>query len=175
VTWVVPPAPHRDDPAQTLDERGTLNAFLEFHRLTFSRKLEGLTLEQLRIRAAPSTMSLLGLVRHLADVERGWWRGGVAGETVWPNYYSPEDPDGDFDNVDDVDTEDAVSALADLAEQQERARAIVAAHSLEDTFEHRRQGTTSVRWTLVHLVEEYARHNGHADLLRERIDGSVGE
>lgn len=173
VTWTAPAAPQRAEPPYLGDERAVLEGFLEYHRVTFARKLEGLTAEQLRRRRVePSSMSLLGLARHLGDVERGWWRGGVAGEVTAPAYYSGTNPDGDFDDVDDADP---AADLAYLVQQQELARAVLAAHSLEDTFEHRRQGTTSVRWVLAHLVEEYARHNGHADLLRERLDGATGE
>ncbi|WP_432563498.1 DinB family protein [Kineococcus sp. SYSU DK003] len=173
MTFTVPAAPEREEAPYVGDERATLEGFLDYHRATFARKVEGLTAEQLRLRSVePSSMSLLGMVRHLADVERGWWQGGVAGEDVAPRYWSEADPDGDFDDVDDADP--AVD-LAELATQQDLARAVLAAHSLDDTFEHSRQGTTSVRWVLVHLVEEYARHNGHADLLRERIDGATGE
>ncbi|WP_245885222.1 DinB family protein [Kineococcus rhizosphaerae] len=173
MSFTVPPAPPRAEAPYVADERATLAGFLDYHRTTFAQKVAGLSTEQLRRRSVePSSMSLLGMVRHLADVERGWWQAGVAGEDVAPRYYDDTNPDGDFDDVDDADP--AVD-LAELATQQDLARAVLAAHSLDDTFEHRRQGTTSVRWVLVHLVEEYARHNGHADLLRERIDGATGE
>ena len=173
MTWTVPGAPLRHEAPYRADERSTLEGVLDYHRATFARKVAGLDAVQLRVRSVePSSMSLLGLARHLADVERGWWRGGVAGEDTTPAYYSDVDPDGDFDDVEDADP---VVDLAYLADQQERARAVLAAHSLDDTFEHHRQGTTSVRWVLVHLIEEYARHNGHADLLRERVDGVTGE
>lgn len=171
--FTAPAAPERHEAPYVGDERSTLEGFLEYHRATFARKVEGLDAGQLRRRSVePSSMSLLGLVRHLADVERGWWQAGVAGEDVSPRYWSPADPDGEFDHVDDADP---ARDLAELATQQDLARAVLAAHDLDDTFEHRRQGTTSVRWVLAHLVEEYARHNGHADLLRERVDGATGE
>ncbi|WP_432514000.1 DinB family protein [Kineococcus sp. SYSU DK001] len=170
--FTVPAAPQRHEAPHVGDERSTLEGFLEYHRTTFARKVEGLGTEQLRRRSVePSSMSLLGLVRHLADVERVWWQAGVAGEDVRARYWSDADPDGEFDRVEEADP---VHDLAELATQQDLARAVLAAHDLDDTFEHR-QGTTSVRWVLAHLVEEYARHNGHADLLRERIDGATGE
>ena len=173
MSWSAPAAPERREPPEVGDERATVEAFLEYHRVTFARKLEGLTPEQLRRRSVePSSMSLLGLARHLADVERGWWRAGVAGEDAPPVTYSEANPDGDFD---DVDTADPAADLARLAEEQDRARRVLAGRSLDDTWEDPRRGTLSVRWVLTHLLEEYARHNGHADLLRERIDGATGE
>jgi len=155
------------------DERATLTAFLDWQRATIERKCEGLTPEQLRTRSAPpSTLSLLGLVRHLADVERWWFRINLAGEDLQPRYTSEAEPDGDFDNVDTADPDAALSAWR---EECTRAREIVAAYSLDDTGRNRDNGRVmTLRWTLVHLVEEYSRHNGHADILRERIDGAVG-
>jgi hypothetical protein len=142
-------------------------------RVTFARKLEGLTPEQLRRRSVePSSLSLLGLARHLAEVERSWWRARVAGEDAPPLTYSDDDPDGDFDGVDDADP---AADLAWLAQEQAHARRVLAGRALDDTWEHPSRGTVSVRWVLTHLLEEYARHNGHADLLRERIDGATGE
>ncbi|WP_183390327.1 DinB family protein [Kineococcus radiotolerans] len=173
VSATVPPAPERREPPEVGDERATVEGFLEYHRVTFARKLEGLTPEQLRRRSVePSSMSLLGLARHLAEVERGWWREGVAGEDAPARTYSPDNPDGDFD---DVETADAAADLDRLAQEQAHARRVLAARSLDDTWQHPRRGTLSVRWVLTHLLEEYARHNGHADLLRERIDGATGE
>jgi hypothetical protein len=172
-TWTAPPAPERLEPAYVADERATVEGFLDYHRVTFAQKLQGLTADQLRRRSVePSSLSLLGLARHLAEVERGWWREGIAGEDAPARTYSPDNPDGDFD---DVETADAAADLAWLAQEQAHARRILAEHSLDDTWEHSWRGTLTVRWVLTHLVEEYARHNGHADLLRERIDGATGE
>ena len=155
------------------DERTTLTAFLEWQRVTLARKCEGLTADQLRLRAAPpSTLSLLGLVRHMADVERGWFRRDLAQESIDSIYSSEADPDGDFDNV---ETADADEAFATWRAACEEARAILTAHALDDTFPRESTGQTiSARWMLTHMVEEYSRHNGHADLLRQRIDGAVG-
>jgi uncharacterized damage-inducible protein DinB len=154
-------------------ERETLNAWLEYHRATLMIKCDGLSPEQLRERSVPpSSLSLLGLVRHMAEVERGWFRRRVAGETAVPRYYSDENPDGDFD---DVDTADVDEAFATWRDDVERARAAVAAvPSLDDVF-GARENRYSLRWIMTHMIEEYARHNGHADLLRERIDGSTGD
>jgi uncharacterized damage-inducible protein DinB len=154
------------------DERTTLLAFLEWQRATLLRKSEGLTPEQLRRRAAePSTLSLLGLVRHLADVERGWFRRTLAGEAVEDIFSSEKDPDGDFNNVDTADPDEA---LACWRAECDAAREIVAGRKLDDTGRQRQGTLVSLRWILVHMIEEYSRHNGHADLLRERIDGATG-
>ncbi len=108
----------------------------------------------------------------MAEVERGWFQRGVAGEQAPPRYCSRDNADGDFD---DADTADVAGAFGAWASDCERARQIAAATpSLDVTFtEHDHQA--SLRWLMVHMIEEYARHNGHADLLRERIDGVTGD
>ena len=157
------------------DEKATLVEYLRYQRLTLEAKCAGLSAEQLARRAVePSTMSLLGLVRHLAEVERGWFRQILAGLDVPRIYRTPEEPDLDFDGA---VADDAVvaRALADLHEEQAFAdRFIAAAEDLGAVTEYH-HGRISLREVLVHMVEEYARHNGHADLLRERIDGRLGE
>jgi uncharacterized damage-inducible protein DinB len=154
------------------DERSTLLAFLEWQRRTLARKCAGLELDQLRIRSVePSTLSLLGLVRHMADVERGWFRRTLAGEDIEYRYSTDDDIDGEFDNVDAADVSEA---LASWDEERARADDIVSRRALDATG-HRRDGTeVSMRWILNHMIEEYSRHNGHADLLRQRIDGATG-
>jgi uncharacterized damage-inducible protein DinB len=154
------------------DERTTLQSFLEWQRDTLARKCDGLTTEQLRVRAAPpSTLSLLGLLRHLADVERGWFQRTLDGQDLPDLYSTDADPDGDFDNVDYAD---AAEAMATWRRECERSRAVIANHALDDIV-HQKTGTAvSMRWIMTHMVEEYSRHNGHADLLRQRIDGATG-
>lgn len=166
---------YRHDPPEVGDERAMLIGFLEFHRATLRWKCEGLTADQLATKSAPpSTMSLLGLLRHLAEVERGWFR-DFAGETNPPLYCSEADPDGEFDNV-EPDEQMVFRAWADWRAEIEHANEIIARSSLDDTFVRRRRNKTiSLRWVLIHMIEEYARHNGHADFLRERIDGAVGD
>ena len=162
----------RTEPPFVGDDRAVLTGFLDYHRDTLEMKCTGLTSDQLRQRAVPpSSLSLLGLVRHLTEVERGWFCAGVNGEIVEPLYYSDDDPDGDFNDVDDADVDEVFAAWRAACQ---RSREITAAKSLDDTF-MRRDMEISVRWVLVHMVEEYARHNGHADFLRERIDGTTGE
>jgi len=162
----------RIDPPLDGDELSTLVGFLEYHRQTLLVKCAGLSDEQLRRRAVPpSTLSLLGLVRHLSEVERGWFQRRVLGDDAPPLYWTESNRDGDFDDVDDADV---AAAFDEFARECARSREILAAHSLDDTFV-RRGETISIRWLLAHLIEEYARHNGHADLLREVIDGVTGE
>ncbi|PZS31376.1 MAG: Mini-circle protein [Pseudonocardiales bacterium] len=167
--------PQRPHTPKTGDERATLTAFLDQYRATLAIKCHGLIPAQLASRAvAPSPLSLLGLVRHMADVERGWFRRFALEETV-PRYSDAANADGDFDNVQgDADMVD--EAFAFWLAEIEHAREVAAAAELDQTFVHPRTGTTmSLRWILVHMIEEYARHCGHADLLRERIDGVTGE
>jgi uncharacterized damage-inducible protein DinB len=170
--WTAPDSP-RTDPPQLADERAMLDGWLDYHRATLLIKCSGLTGEQLARRATPpSSMSLLGLLRHLSDVERIWFHQRLRGETRVPQYWTDEYPDGDFDLVDparaEADHHDYLTVLAEV-------RAVAATHELTDTFVHPRDGEMSVRWLYLHLIEEYARHNGHADLLRQAIDGAVGE
>ncbi|WP_232832194.1 DinB family protein [Nocardiopsis sp. FIRDI 009] len=158
------------------DERTTLMRFLRDQRLTLQIKCEGLDAEQLACRAVePSTMSLLGLVRHMAEVERAWFRLRLSGSDLPRLFCTPEEPDAEFDG-----------AVADPAVVEEAWRLwreevaftddfVARTASLGETFEIDRHGPMSLREVLMHMVEEYARHNGHADLLRERIDGRVGE
>jgi hypothetical protein len=164
------------DRVATADERTTLAAFLRYQRDTFELKCAGLAAAELaRCSVEPSTLSLLGLVRHLADIERSWFRAVMAGEDAPPLFSSDSDPDGAFDGA---AADSALVAHAWTAWRDEVAFAdefVAAARDLEVTGHDRWRGPTSLRWVLVHMVEEYARHNGHADLLRERIDGAVGQ
>jgi hypothetical protein len=152
-----------------------LDQWLDYHRATLRRKCTGLDDEQLRTASCPpSSLTLLGLVRHLTDVERGWFLRGVAGRSanqIPPLYYSNEDPEGDFENLASASTQSVFdayeAAIADI-------RAAVAGAELDQTFDDGRR-PRSVRWVYLHMIEEYARHNGHADLIRERIDGATGE
>ena len=163
----------RTDPPLAASEREMLETWLDFHRATLAMKCDTLTDEQLRERAVPpSSLSLLGLVRHMAEVEQGWFR-RVAGRTDPPSLYCSDDnPDGDFDDIAAAD----VAADFDAWRQEcAYARKLVAGiGSLDETFSGRTRAY-SLRWIMVHMIEEYARHNGHADLLRERIDGQTGD
>ena len=157
-----------DSLPRNADERTTLVAFLEWQRSVLLRKCQGLSDDELRDNTAPpSNLSLLGLVRHMANVERGWFRRTIAGETLDDVYAG----DNDFDNVEHGDSSSAILLWQD---ECEHSRDIAAARSLDFTGRHRSGREVSLRWVMVHMIEEYSRHNGHADLLRERIDGAVG-
>ncbi|PZT68967.1 hypothetical protein DN402_16365 [Streptomyces sp. SW4] len=151
-------------------ELATLQDFLAGYRMTLRMKCEGLDAEQLARRSVPpSTMSLLGLVRHLAEVERDW-RNWITDGDPLPKLYGRRD--GDFDGA--VGEQSVVdAAFADLEREQAATDAALAAHP--DLGERLGKDRTSVRELLVHRIEEYARHCGHADLLRECVDGRVGQ
>ncbi|GGT42671.1 DinB family protein [Streptomyces chromofuscus] len=164
----------RIPPPTIADERRMLRCHLDFHRQTLELKCAGLSDVQLRIRSvAPSTLSLLGLVRHMAEVERAWFRRVVGAEHDLPLVWS--------ENVDfqaAYETKDAKvsEAFAAWRAEVEHARRVErAADSLELVVrEHRRGVDVSLRWVMLHMIHEYARHNGHADFLRECIDGTTG-
>ncbi|GGN30992.1 DinB family protein [Streptomyces fuscichromogenes] len=166
----------RRDPAVDAGERTMLEGWLEFHRQTLAMKCEGLTDAQLRTASVePSPMSLMGLVRHMADVERNWYRRILIGEEVPFRYWTDEDPDGDF-HLTRADTWQ--EAYSNWQSEIATARSNAAGFGLDDLSQgrHRRTGEQiSLRWIHTHMIEEYARHNGHADLIRERIDGVTGD
>jgi hypothetical protein len=161
----------RVPPPQQGAERETLTGFLQWQRDTFRLKCAGLDAAQLATRAVePSALSLLGLIRHLAEAERSWWRRAWTSDPV-PGVFGE-------DSFTEVRADPDQVAAAWAAWEIEAAAGdafVAAAPDLDVTGYDAVAGTVSLRWVLVHLIEEYARHNGHADLLRERIDGAVGE
>ncbi|GAB2891151.1 DinB family protein [Streptomyces deserti] len=163
-------------PATTADERTMLEGWLEFHRQTLAWKCEGLSDDQLKSASVePSELSLMGLVRHMADVERSWFRRVLAGEDAAPIHFSDEDRDGAF-HLTEADTWQ--EAYTTWQAEIEAARHNAARFGLDDISEgrHRRTGERyNLRWIYTHMIEEYARHNGHADLIRERLDGATGD
>jgi uncharacterized damage-inducible protein DinB len=162
----------RIDPPLNAGERETLVGYLEYQRSTLLTKCEGLTPSQLRHRAVmPSNLSLLGLVRHMAEVELAWFE-RFLGHPVIGFWSTDIDPDADFNGV---DTADADEAFATWHRTCESSRQILAGAAFDDTFVYGTRGRISVRWLVGHMIEEYARHNGHADLIREAIDGVTGE
>lgn len=174
--FVDPSVDSRTYPPGRAGELETLVAFLRWQRETFELKCSGLTPAQLARRAVePSNLSLLGLIRHQTDVERGWIRARIAGEDLEPLYWRTDAEDAAFDEA--VGTRECVDeawrSFREAAAFTERFMAETT--DLEITCEDRWRGTLSLRWVLFHLVEGYARHNGHADFLRERIDGRVGQ
>jgi hypothetical protein len=165
----------RPEPELVADERTSLEQWLDYHRSTLLLKCAGLTADQLKMRPLlPSRLSLLGLVRHMVEVERWWFRMHAAGEDIGFVY----DPDGiglDFEEIDDAD---AAADLAAFERECSAARDAVAGHSLDEVVASRGdhpERVRDIRWIYVHMIEEYARHNGHADLVREAIDGVTGD
>ncbi|WP_433245983.1 DinB family protein [Streptosporangium sp. CA-135522] len=163
----------RMDPPRTAGERETLRVYLDFHRATLAMKCDGLSDEDLRRRSMPpSTLSLLGLVRHMAEVERTWFRRVINGEDV-PLVWSDE---GDYQVAYDASGATRSEAFGAWQTEIEHSRRIEEeAKSLDVTGYQPRWGEdVSLRMVMLHLIHEYARHNGHADFLREGIDGTVG-
>jgi hypothetical protein len=169
-TFEAPPRPHFP---MTGDERTQLDAWLEFYRATVLEKCDGLKVAQLKERpVASSTLSLLGIVRHMTFVEQIWFENRFAGIDVVEYYKEPGDRDADFNNLESAAAEEVfdlyVSAIATSNE-------VVKGHSLDEIAQRERQGKSfDLRWIYIHMIEEYARHCGHADLLRELIDGTTG-
>ncbi|MFJ6749244.1 DinB family protein [Streptomyces sp. NPDC091266] len=163
----------RIGPPLLAGERETLRAFLDFHRATLAMKTDGLSDEELRSRSMPpSTLTLLGLVRHMAEVERVWFRRVINGEEL-PLVWSDE---GDYQAAYDASGSTRSEAFGAWQTEVEHARRIEqAAESLDVTGHQARwDADVSLRLVMLHMIHEYARHNGHADFLREGIDGTVG-
>ena len=172
-TWTAPPV-ERSQPDRLLGEKATLDAFLDLQRRTLMMKCAGLTEDQLKSRPNPgSKMSLLGLVRHLTEVEEGWFA-DFARVPMLDRYISEDNEDGEWD---DVDTADTVANIAEYQAQWDRTAHLVGDSTLDDTvvFNPASGKQTSLRWIYMHVLLEYARHLGHADIIRERIDGATGE
>jgi hypothetical protein len=167
MTWTAPGV-SRAEGSLVAGEREMLEGFLAFYRSTFLLKCVGLTGEQLAQRAAaPSNLSLLGLIRHLAKVERTWFRQRFAGEPVEPLYAGT---DVDYDALDPSRAEEEYEQLL---EEWRLADAVVEDASLDDTFVHNGD-VYALRLVYLHLIGEYARHCGHADIVREHLDGVTG-
>ena len=150
-----------------------LEAWLEFHRATLLLKCEGLDDAARKLRPIPtSKLSLHGLIRHMAEVERGWFQRTLRRDGTVA-YLWRDSPADDHELV-RLDTADWTADLAAWQAECDASRAAAAAHHLDDTG-LRHDEPCSLRWIYVHMIEEYARHNGHADLLRERIDGVTGD
>lgn len=170
MTWTAPRVERAAAPTLG-DERTLLRGLLDHHRATLLSKCAGLDADRLRSRPVPpSGLSLLGLVRHLAECERGWFRIAAVGERLDYLYCSESNPDGDFDDVEDAEP---AADLARYRHEVDAAERAVQASTLDHVFVFADR-SYSLRWVYLHMIEEYARHNGHADLLRERIDGVTG-
>lgn len=158
-------------PNRLADERDALTQQLDFHRATLLRKLEGLDDEQLRRPMTASGLSLLGLVKHLAETEHGWFLKIYAGSPEPDLFPADGDPDSDF-RLGPDETADIV--IGQYLRTCERARAVVAAGELDDVVTTPSGAEANLRAILVHIIQETARHNGHADIIREAIDGATG-
>jgi hypothetical protein len=166
--------PDRPEPDWATDERTTLLQFLQYQRITLERQAFGLTDAQAAdASAAPSMLTITGLIRHMTDVERNWFRRCFDGQTIEPLYYDDARPDGDLEV-------DAGMSLADtiVVWRAEIALCDQIVSRVTDMGQlsagRSRMGyQPNMRWVLVHMIEEYARHCGHADLIRERIDGAI--
>jgi hypothetical protein len=158
------------------DERAVVSWLLDYHRHVLLRKVAGITEQQARTTIASSDLTLLGLVRHLAGVEQYWFANvflGLHEPSLWEISDDDDDEDRDFHPLVDDTLADAVAVLRT---EIDRARQIASSTSFDAPAAGQRKGqTVSLRWIMVHLVEEYARHCGHADLLRQAIDGSIGD
>ena len=164
--------PRRTDAPYLAGERESLEAWLEWHRVTLLIKCEGLSETDRKSRpVSTSLLSLHGLVRHMAEVEMGWFQRCIGGRDVAFLYVTDEHPDGELELLDDADWD---TDLATWQAMCEESRRVAAALDLDDTGQRRGQAV-SLRWVYNHMIEEYARHNGHADLIREMVDGSVGD
>lgn len=174
MTWTAPDV-DRVEPDRIADERTSLEQWLDYHRQTLLWKCAGLTAEQLKKRSVPpSGLSLLGLVRHMTEVERWWFRMHAAGEDIG----FPYDPDAVGLDFSDLADADAAANLDAYWQELDAARAAVADKDLDHVVPSRGdhpERTRDLRWIYLHMIDEYGRHNGHADLLRECIDGQTGD
>jgi hypothetical protein len=150
-----------------------LDSWLNFYRETLLIKCDGLVEAQLKERPiATSQLSLLGLIRHMTKVERYWFEVVFLAHDV-PTYYStPEDPDGDFNNLDELGLEEIVDNYQNAVAKSDEC---ATGHNLDELAKKSRNDKTiDLRWIYLHMIEEYARHCGHADIIRELIDGVTG-
>jgi uncharacterized damage-inducible protein DinB len=170
----LPPELERRDPPETAPEKETIDAFLDYQRASVFVKVRGLDRDAATRRLVPSMTTVLGVVKHLAYVEAWWFQDIFAGRTVeYP--WTDDDPDADF-RIEESDTLESVMSLYES--MTEESRRIAAGATLDDVSRrtHPRRGTTfSLRWIILHMIEETARHLGHMDILRELTDGETGD
>ena len=161
------------DPGLASDERTTLTEFVDYQRAVMLRKVGGLDDDGLRRVMTPSGLTLLGMLKHLAYVEQWWFRIAFAGEPGLERPWTEEDPDPDW-RIEPGETADEILAL--YLDEVSRAREITAgAASFDAVAADPRANGRTLRWIMVHVLEEYARHLGHADIMREAIDGATGD
>jgi hypothetical protein len=161
--------------AAVADERTTLGAFLDYYREAVKAKVSGVSEEDARRRVVPSATTLAGLIKHLGRVEVSWFQHRLAqipAEDLPALRLIANDPDGDFRVGPDETIE---SLIAEYDAQCARSRELAEKFQLDDVVPHPALGEVSLRWIFVHMIEETARHAGHADILREQIDGTTGD
>ena len=160
-----------DQPDSTGSERPVLEAFLDFHRQALVSKVDGISENEARRRRVPSKTTLAGLIKHMIGVERGWFQevlGGLNPEDIGPNV-------GGGEESWDLAENETVSSLIKAYEQAcEQSRQTATRFALDDAVPEPDMGQVSLRWIYVHMIEETARHVGHADILREQADGASG-
>ncbi|MGW1318237.1 DinB family protein [Streptomyces sp. NPDC002426] len=175
MAWTAPPVEHTTQLGDlgTVTERHMLEGWLSWHRETLLAKCAGLEPAQMvQTTVEPSNLTLLGLIRHMAEVERWWFRRSFAGEAVGNVFTGPSDGD---EGLDGVCADDAERDFGLFRTEVGACDEAAAGHDLDETFMSSRRVLLSLRWVYVLMIQEYARHNGHADFLRERTDGTTGD
>jgi hypothetical protein len=167
-----PPLADEEDLVAVAPERETLEGFLEYHRRVLSGKLRGLSEEDARRRLVPSLTTMLGLVSHAAAVERNWFQHYVGGQ---PREEIAGNARGDAPSWDVGADQTIAGVIAEFDHACAASRQIAAGFALDQTVPHDQVGQVSLRWIYVHLIREHARHIGHADIIREQIDGTIGD
>jgi hypothetical protein len=167
-----PPLADEEDLVAVAPERETLEGFLEYHRRVLSGKLRGLSEEDARRRLVPSLTTMLGLVSHAAAVERNWFQHHLAGK---PREEIAGNARGDAPSWDVGADKTIGGVIAEFENACAASRQIAADFALDQTVPHDHLGRVSLRWIYVHIIREHARHIGHADIIREQIDGVTGD
>jgi uncharacterized damage-inducible protein DinB len=172
VRVTTPPPLDAEKRVSTANERDVLEAFVDYYRQVLVGKLRGLSEDDVRRRLVPSQTTLLGLVKHAAAVERSWFQHRLDQR---PRDQIEANSRGDAQSWVIGEDETVADVVAEYAEACARSRQIAARFALDDSVPHDRLGRVSLRWIYVHMIEELARHAGHADILREQIDGATGD
>ena len=158
-------------PASAGSERPVLEAFLDFHRQVLVSKVDGISEDEARQKRVPSKTTLAGLIKHMIGVERGWFQEVLAGRS--PGEIGPNVGGGD-ESWELADSETVTSLVREYERTCEQSRQTAARFALDDSVPQPDLGQVSLRWIYVHMIEETARHAGHADILREQTDGAAG-
>jgi uncharacterized damage-inducible protein DinB len=167
----IPASPTAGQLDSTGSERQVLEAFLDFHRQVLVSKLDGISESEARHRRVPSKTTLAGLIKHMIGVERGWFQEVLGGRN--PDDIGPNVGGGD-ESWDPAENETVSSLITEYDQTCEQSRQTAARFALDDAVPEPDMGQVSLRWIYVHMIEETARHVGHADILREQTDGAAG-